>query len=439
MTVRYELYQPETGWNIIWILELDVPEEVGISGSAVSTPDQEAVKLSESIDYAAPSSRQARSTEPTNYILFQNTLTNAPDYRIWRVKEARKAGESSVRRRCLNSFLFVSSCFEYVFGFGVNAYLDGGGRDRCAREEGGNGDGSSKRWPSYRKEVAPSSRAMLAGLPNTDPDRFITRTCLYQSYQIPQAHIRGRDHRWNHLYLSLRRIVTTQRRQGHNVAYGTTSPLAEIGLSPLLQRGGSQSQEGPREKASLGFYGCRCCERSVRGVQRIFGYPTCLLCPVLPEVNILTPLARLRTNFHDDDDLASISLSDPIWSHLIFGVHLPETLPVMVLDDYPWDFFKEMLLSARIAKLGKKDTKQPEDKEALATIRNALRLLSEFKERLLDPTVFGVISKDIILRLQICTTVMASMHRSLARAYEIYIETYEKGLVNRLLDLYKAL
>ncbi|SJL13383.1 uncharacterized protein ARMOST_16825 [Armillaria ostoyae] len=99
MTIHCGLYQPETGRDIIWILELDVPDvedglsrTVGVSGnltqprselfvapsslrpilppfpahcipSAVSTPDQEAVKLSESIDYAAPPSRQARSTD----------------------------------------------------------------------------------------------------------------------------------------------------------------------------------------------------------------------------------------------------------------------------------------------------------------------------------------------------------------------------------------
>ncbi|KAK0430879.1 hypothetical protein EV421DRAFT_1912421 [Armillaria borealis] len=49
-------------------------------------------------------------------------------------------------------------------------------------------------------------------------------------------------------------------------------------------------------------------------------------------------IPRLRADFHDDDDdggVASISASDPIWSHPIFGVRPPDTLPVIVvLDDF---------------------------------------------------------------------------------------------------------
>ncbi len=70
---------------------------------------------------------------------------------------------------------------------------------------------------------------------------------------------------------------------------------------------------------------------------------------------LLPCLPCLRADFHDDDDddVASISPSDPIWSHPIFGARPPDTLPVMVvLDDLesikaeqindPWDFFREI-------------------------------------------------------------------------------------------------
>ncbi len=68
---------------------------------------------------------------------------------------------------------------------------------------------------------------------------------------------------------------------------------------------------------------------------------------------LLPYLPCLQTNFHDDNGLASISLSHLIWSHPIFGARPPDTLSVIVvLDDlesikvkqvnYPWDFFREM-------------------------------------------------------------------------------------------------
>ncbi len=105
--------------------------------------------------------------------------------------------------------------------------------DGSAREEGGNGRLEVEEMTSCRKEVALwGGTSVLAGLhggndvTNTDHDRFIT------SAQVPQAHIRSRNHR----YLSLCRIVTTQRRQGRSVACRTTSPLAEIGLSPRTNR-----------------------------------------------------------------------------------------------------------------------------------------------------------------------------------------------------------
>ncbi|KAK0466121.1 uncharacterized protein EV420DRAFT_1636726 [Desarmillaria tabescens] len=69
---------------------------------------------------------------------------------------------------------------------------------------------------------------------------------------------------------------------------------------------------------------------------------------------LLPCLPCLRVDFHDDDDeVASISPSDPVWSHPIFGACPPDTLPVMVvLGDLeslkaeqindPWDFFGEI-------------------------------------------------------------------------------------------------
>lgn len=68
---------------------------------------------------------------------------------------------------------------------------------------------------------------------------------------------------------------------------------------------------------------------------------------------LLPRLPSLQTNFHDGDDLASISLSDPIFPPT-FGACPPDTLPFkVVLDDpessmkakqinYPWDLSKEM-------------------------------------------------------------------------------------------------
>ncbi|KAK0224598.1 hypothetical protein EDD85DRAFT_233768 [Armillaria nabsnona] len=74
--------------------------------------------------------------------------------------------------------------------------------------------------------------------------------------------------------------------------------------------------------------------------------------------NLLPCLPCLRGDFHDDD-VTSISPSDPIWSHPIFGARPPDTLPVMVvLEDLesikaeqindPWDFFKEIDALKRI-------------------------------------------------------------------------------------------
>ncbi|SJL13424.1 uncharacterized protein ARMOST_16867 [Armillaria ostoyae] len=68
---------------------------------------------------------------------------------------------------------------------------------------------------------------------------------------------------------------------------------------------------------------------------------------------LLPRLPCLQTNFHDGDDLASISLSDPTFPPT-FGACPPDTLPFkVVLDDpessmkakqinYPWDLSKEM-------------------------------------------------------------------------------------------------
>ncbi len=118
-------------------------------------------------------------------------------------------------------------------------YAHGGG---CAREDGGNGDGSSKRWPSYRRPVrevvwwlwgGTSSNAGLHGgndVTNTDPDRFITSEMSVpvlpntsSSYSRPSLPLPSSD-------------CYHPTQQGRSVAYGTTPPLAEIGLSPRINR-----------------------------------------------------------------------------------------------------------------------------------------------------------------------------------------------------------
>lgn len=67
----------------------------------------------------------------------------------------------------------------------------------------------------------------------------------------------------------------------------------------------------------------------------------------------------LRADLYDDDEVASISPSDPIWSHPIFGKRPPDTMPVIVLlDDLelirpedindPWAFFRDLEALERI-------------------------------------------------------------------------------------------
>ncbi|PBK89679.1 hypothetical protein ARMGADRAFT_329961 [Armillaria gallica] len=85
--------------------------------------------------------------------------------------------------------------------------------------------------------------------------------------------------------------------------------------------------------------------------------------------------------------------------------------------------------------------------DPLTSHPNTASFTDEFKDRLLDPTVLSVISKDINLKT-------ANMHyghgvhaqisgiqcwRELMKYSRVRVETYEKGLVNHLLDLYKAL
>ncbi|KAK0224593.1 hypothetical protein EDD85DRAFT_858347 [Armillaria nabsnona] len=66
----------------------------------------------------------------------------------------------------------------------------------------------------------------------------------------------------------------------------------------------------------------------------------------------------LRADLYDDE-VASISPSDPIWSHPIFGKRPPDTMPVIILLDNlesikpedindPWTFFQELEALKRI-------------------------------------------------------------------------------------------
>lgn len=267
------------------------------------------------------------------------------------------------------------------------------------------------------------------GLPNTDPDRFIMSDMSVpvlpdtsSSYSLSRPPLQPPILLpWPDCYHSTQ--TRTQCRVRNDVTIGGDWPKPTYQLNShdqiLLDRKYYNARRKVLERGQAS--GCRCCERSVRGAQRIFDYPTCLLCArcrkprsisecshpacdarsehshpaneiesryshcagdaateylhsisqaganYVPETTpstasfirslfskLLPCLPCLQRNLHDDDDLASISLSDPIRSHLIFGVRPPDALPVkVVLDDpessikakqinYLWDFFKEM-------------------------------------------------------------------------------------------------
>ncbi len=68
---------------------------------------------------------------------------------------------------------------------------------------------------------------------------------------------------------------------------------------------------------------------------------------------LLPCIPCLRADIDDHEEVASISPSDPIWSHPVFGTRPPGTMPVItVLDNLetikpeqindPWDFFREL-------------------------------------------------------------------------------------------------
>ncbi|KAK0184635.1 hypothetical protein F5146DRAFT_1145141 [Armillaria mellea] len=68
---------------------------------------------------------------------------------------------------------------------------------------------------------------------------------------------------------------------------------------------------------------------------------------------LLPCMPCLRADIDEHEEAASISLSDPVWSHPIFGTRPPDTMPVIaVLDNLeaikpeqindPWDFFREL-------------------------------------------------------------------------------------------------
>ncbi|KAG7451944.1 uncharacterized protein BT62DRAFT_1071146 [Guyanagaster necrorhizus] len=74
---------------------------------------------------------------------------------------------------------------------------------------------------------------------------------------------------------------------------------------------------------------------------------------------LLPCIPWLRVDIYDHDEVALISPSNPIWSHPVFGVRPPDTMPIVVLlDDIeaikpeqiddPWDFFLELETLKRI-------------------------------------------------------------------------------------------
>ncbi|KAK0433518.1 hypothetical protein EV421DRAFT_1426608 [Armillaria borealis] len=72
-------------------------------------------------------------------------------------------------------------------------------------------------------------------------------------------------------------------------------------------------------------------------------------------------LPCLWADFHDDDDVASISASDPIWSHPIFPARPLQILRLSLLNDLdstkaeqmndPWHFFREIDALKRESKM----------------------------------------------------------------------------------------
>ncbi|KAK0451380.1 uncharacterized protein EV420DRAFT_1560698 [Desarmillaria tabescens] len=101
-----------------------------------------------------------------------------------------------------------------------------------------------------------------------------------------------------------------------------------------------------------------------------------------------------------------------------------------------------------VAKLGKKNIKQR--KSVLASVRKALEVFchyEEFQDQLLDPAVLSVISKGIDLK----TANMYKGHGVLAQISGVEcwqelmkydwarVAMFEKGVVNHLLDIYRAL
>lgn len=315
-------------------------------------------------------------------------------------------------------------------------------KDRCAREEGGNGDGRSKKWPSYRKPVREvvwwlwAGTSSIAGLyggndvNNTDPDRFITSETSVpvlpntsSSYSLsrpplePPISLPSSD-----CYRSTQ--TRTQCRVRNDVTIGGDWPepmyqlnshdlflldrkhynAADHNRRKVLERGpgvvnyqleeckGSSVTLPPSSVHDAENQHCRsisecshpaCDARSEhsRSANEIESqYSRCAGdaateyshsishagANYVPEMTpstasfirslfskLLPYLPCLQTNFHDDNGLASISLSHLIWSHPIFGARPPDTLSVIVvLDDlesikvkqvnYPWDVFKEM-------------------------------------------------------------------------------------------------
>ncbi len=247
------------------------------------------------------------------------------------------------------------------------------------------------------------------------------RKCLHRSYQIPQAHSQSQPPLplpLSNCYHSTQ--TRTQCRVRNDVTVGGDWPEstyqpnrhdqilldrkyynADHNRRKVLERGpgvvNDQLGECKGFSVTLPLFLCTM-QRTRTAVPSVNA-----LQPVMPEVDILAPLTRLRVNtfvaqatlktnvhiqsakparvmprddtfhsifhwvaickaasiftrlqtdFHDDSNVTSISLSYLIWSYLIFGAGLPHTLRVIVLDDlesikakqinYPWDLFKEM-------------------------------------------------------------------------------------------------
>ncbi|KAK0234016.1 hypothetical protein IW262DRAFT_1290919 [Armillaria fumosa] len=100
----------------------------------------------------------------------------------------------------------------------------------------------------------------------------------------------------------------------------------------------------------------------------------------------------LRADLYDDDEVASISPSDPIWSHPIFGKRPPDTMPVIVLIEEDFKDRMKAKTQAAIQHARQKD-------EALhARIHSKMPKCVSLQEEIAgpiasDPTVRSLVEK----------------------------------------------